>query len=98
MKAEMWNKNGWIEFSPVFSTDDDIKKIFDDALILSGFEIIRYVEHRFQPHGFTCLWLLGESHFAIHTFPEENQFYFEISSCVESYFNFFCKMIKKYEK
>jgi len=26
---------------------------------------------------------LSESHFAIHTFPEENKFYWELSSCIE---------------
>lgn len=97
MKAEMWNKSGWLEFGSVFSNDDQIKTIFDWVLDLSGFDIIDFVEHKFEPHGYTCLWLLGESHFAIHTFPEENKFYFELSSCVERFHDSFCEMIKKYE-
>lgn len=39
------------------------------------------MEHYFEPQGYTCLWLLSESHFAIHTFPEANKTYIELSSC-----------------
>jgi S-adenosylmethionine/arginine decarboxylase-like enzyme len=47
----------------------------------SGFTILRFVEHTFVPQGYTALWLLGESHAAVHTFPEHNRTYVELSSC-----------------
>lgn len=44
------------------------------------------------------LWLLAESHFAIHTFPEENKMYIEISSCVKMYFDNFLTQLEVYIK
>ena len=48
-----------------------------------GFHILKFTEHYFEPQGYTCLWLLGESHLAVHTFPERGVSYLELSSCNE---------------
>ena len=48
------------------------------------------LEH-FEPIGYTALFLLSESHFAIHTFPEHNQTYIELTSCVKKQFDYFIK-------
>ena len=87
MKAKMNNFKTWI------NTCDErfLEKTFDDILQKSKFSILGRVKHYFEPFGFTCLWLLGESHFAIHTFPEENKTYIELSSCVDLPFNEFKK-------
>ncbi len=45
------------------------------------FQVLNFTEHFFQPHGYTCLWLLGESHLAVHTFPERERTYVELTSC-----------------
>ena len=89
MIAHIWNKSGWIhEINPVV-----LKNRFSELLGLSGFDILNFQEHYFDPHGYTALWLLGESHFAIHTFPEEGKAYIELSSCNEEYFNYFVSNI-----
>ena len=44
--------------------------------------------------GYSALWLLAESHFAVHTFPEERKSYIELSSCVEDKFYKFIDMVK----
>jgi len=85
MKAQMWNRREWI-------TETDPKKLKDKyqaLLIESGFRIENFIEKYFEPYGYTALWLLSESHFAIHTFPEENKTYIEISSCVKKQFDRF---------
>ena len=51
-------------------------------MIDSGFQILDKCEHYFPVQGYTGLWLLSESHFAIHTFPEEDKTYIELTSCV----------------
>jgi S-adenosylmethionine/arginine decarboxylase-like enzyme len=85
MKAEIYNINGWVN-----ETDSErLKTIYSELLGLSGFDILNFQEHNFSPIGWTGLWLLGESHFAIHTFPEEKKSYIELSSCNEEYYNFF---------
>ena len=69
MTAQIWNFHDWV-------TDVDPKTLFmrfDTMLHNAGFHVLRCVEHHFEPYGYTCLFLLGESHFAIHTFPEENK-------------------------
>ncbi len=63
--------------------------MFDDILRRSGFNVLNVSEHHFQPQGYTALWLLCESHFAVHTFPEFGRSYIELSSCnLEYYQNF----------
>lgn len=85
MEAKIYNLSGWIkETNP-----NKLKNNYSDLLGLSGFEILNFQEHYFEPIGYTALWLLGESHFAVHTFPEENKSYFELSSCNSEYYIFF---------
>ena len=85
MIAQIWNYNKWIEISEPNKLKDKYNKLLGD----SGFSILGFMEHYFDPQGWTGLWLLGESHFAIHTFPEENKTYIELSSCNEDYSDVF---------
>lgn len=77
MHAQMYNHFDWISV-----TDPGLlQRQFDDMLRASGFKILNVTAHSFDPAGFTGLWLLAESHFAIHTFPESGRTYIEMSSC-----------------
>jgi S-adenosylmethionine/arginine decarboxylase-like enzyme len=87
MKAQMYNYCNWIEETNPIKLKNKYKKL----LIKSGFNILNEVEYYFSPMGYTILYLLSESHFAIHTFPEENQSYIELSSCVKKQFDSFVK-------
>lgn len=79
MKAEIFNYKIWIEeTSPTL-----IKPLMGELLEKSGFNIINLTEHYFKPYGYTAVWLLEESHLAVHTFPEEQKTYVELSSCNE---------------
>jgi S-adenosylmethionine/arginine decarboxylase-like enzyme len=90
MKAQMFNYSTWVEEIDPFK----LRKMYDKILIDSGFGILSFVEYTFEPYGYTALWLLSESHFAIHTFPEENKSYIEISSCIEKQYDNFIKLNK----
>ena len=82
MVAQIFNFRGWVaETRPDFLVGK-----YAPLLRESGFNIINRCEHFFEPFGFTALFLLGESHFAIHTFPECGKTYIELSSCVETPF------------
>ena len=73
MQAKIWNFNKWIP-----ETDPDaLRGVYDRRLQDAGFTVLKTLEHHFTPQGFTKLYLLCESHFAIHTFPEEGK----ISNC-----------------
>lgn len=89
MKAQMYNYSSWVE-----ETDSDV--LFDKysrLLITAGFNVLHVIKHSFEPYGYTALFLLSESHFAIHTFPEQKQTYIELSSCVKKQFDNFIKII-----
>lgn len=66
----------------ITETDPEVlKSSFKRILHDSGYSVLNFVEHHFSPYGYTCLWLLGESHFAVHTFPEKDATYIELSGC-----------------
>lgn len=86
----MYNYNCWIkETNPSILYNN-----FCKLLIQSGFTIENYIDKHFIPYGYTSLFLLSESHFAIHTFPEENKTYIELSSCIKIPFDNFLSIIK----
>lgn len=87
MKAQMYNYSSWIEeTNPTILFDLFMQKLND-----AGFGVENVVEKHFKPQGYTALFLLSESHFAIHTFPEQKQTYIELSSCVKTPFDNFIK-------
>ena len=59
----------------------ELKERYENLLKEINFTIILFNEHHFPKQGYTCFWLLGESHLAIHTFPESGKSYIELSSC-----------------
>ena len=66
---------------------------YSAALKRAGFGILAVVDHHFNPQGYTALYLLSESHLALHTFPERGQTYVELSSCIAGPFNEFLKAL-----
>ena len=91
MKAKIWNHSEWIT-----QTDPAIlREKFTALLKGAGFGVLGFYEHHFQPQGYTALWLLCESHFAVHTFPELGKSYIELSSCNLPYFQSFLQQIKE---
>lgn len=94
MEAQMFNHQEWVEETDPFL----LRKRYTNLLEQSGFSILSFVEYHFEPYGYTALWLLSESHFAIHTFPEKNKSYIELSSCVRRQYDLFLKNKQIYEK
>lgn len=94
LEAKIDNFSDWVsEINPT-----RLKSTFEDMLKSSGFGILNFMEHHFHPQGYTGLWLLAESHFAIHTFPEENKSYIELSSCNTEMYERFLSLLKKYKE
>lgn len=77
MEARIDNYTTWV------NTSDQKRLVreLEGLLTTSGFTVLNFMEHHFQPQGYTALWLLAESHCALHTFPEEDKAYIELSSC-----------------
>ena len=60
---------------------DYIKTLMKDIATEEKFIILNTVCHKFEPHGFTMLFLLSTSHFSIHTYPEHNKCSIDLYSC-----------------
>ena len=52
-----------------------------EAVRISGAVYLSHAVHRFVPHGMTVVVLIGESHFALHTWPEYRYVAFDILTC-----------------
>ena len=63
--------------------DDEKKmgKMLVGAANASESTVLSVVTHRFSPQGMTGVVLLGESHIAIHTWPEINYIAVDIFTC-----------------
>lgn len=91
MQAKIWNFSQWIQ-----DTDPKtIREKYDALLRRAGFNILTLTDHHFNPQGYTALWLLTESHFAVHTFPEFGKSYIELSSCNLEFFQEFLNLTKE---
>jgi S-adenosylmethionine decarboxylase len=88
MEAQMFNYSVWVNnYNPT-----ELFDYFMTELNNAGFGILDVIEKHFLPQGYTVLFLLSESHLAIHTFPEQGKSYIELTSCIDKPFN---KLISK---
>lgn len=85
MKAEIWERSEWVEET----RPDVLMAYYEKRLKDAGFTVRDKLTAFFSPHGFTALFLLSESHLAIHTFPEENRTYVQLSSCIKRFYDRF---------
>ena len=56
-------------------------EICEKALKLGEVTILNKMIHHFEPHGLTLLYLLTESHFSLHTWPEHRKIRMDFFSC-----------------
>lgn len=94
LEAAIFNLKFWIKnIEP-----QEITTIFEKLLKETGFGILNFSDHHFPVKGYTALWLLAESHLAIHTFPDNNYTYVELSGCNEDKTEEFRNKIQEYEE
>lgn len=60
---------------------DKLRTVFETALKESGATILSKSEHVFNDGGFTCVWLLSESHCSIHTYAEQKSIFVDFFTC-----------------
>lgn len=61
--------------------NDYLERIATESLECDNFGILGKLRHDFEPQGLTLLFLLKESHLAIHTYPEHSSLDWELYSC-----------------
>lgn len=67
----------------VLDNVDYLQQIMIDAAEKSGAMVLSACNKKFDPNGCTVLILLSESHFAIHTYPEERFAAIDCFTCGE---------------
>lgn len=65
----------------LLNSPEDLVQYCEEALHKDSFTILSKVTHTFDPQGFTCVWLLAESHLALHTYPEHQSLTLTLYSC-----------------
>ncbi len=73
-------------FEREFTSNACNTKLFN-ALIFaaqkSGATLYQTGKHEFYPQGMTAFVILGESHVALHSFPEKKRVWIQLSTCTE---------------
>ncbi len=77
IEPSIYNYQVWVDETE----PDTLHSKLQTILEASGYTILNQIAHNFPIQGYTCLWLLAESHLAVHTFPESNRSYIELSGC-----------------
>lgn len=60
-----------------------VKRIILAALSNINCTILACSDHRFPNGGYTCVYLLAESHCSLHTYPEHRALFVDLFTCGE---------------
>ena len=59
----------------------ELERLLGRMVEAAEFTLFDIRVHRFHPHGVTAAAIVGESHIALHTWPEEGSLFVDIASC-----------------
>lgn len=60
---------------------DDIKPLLLEAAEKSQATVLNNFYHQFEPQGVSAVLMIAESHFSIHTWPQDSYAAFDILTC-----------------
>jgi len=72
-------------FGTCIERQAELELIMDQIAEECGFTVVNRAFHQFEPFGVTGVLVLSESHFAVHTYPEDNMVYLDIFCCSETF-------------
>jgi S-adenosylmethionine decarboxylase len=58
-----------------------LRAALESAVTKGEFTLLESVVVKFQPQGVTACAVVGESHLALHTWPEEGRLFFDVATC-----------------
>jgi S-adenosylmethionine/arginine decarboxylase-like enzyme len=59
----------------------ELENAFDNFVLLLNLHVVEKVTHKFEPIGKTFIYILSESHLAIHTWPEYKLLHLDLVTC-----------------
>ena len=92
MEAKIYESSLWVDETQ----SSVLKKSLNKLLNNINFNCLSFVDKHFEPQGYTALWLLAESHLAVHTFPEKGQSYIQISCCNKEKYQLFLQHLQSH--
>lgn len=63
---------------------DEIVATYSE-MVHKEFKVVGKAEHKFEPQGLTLVYILSESHFTVHTYPEHNYISLDLYICNPKY-------------
>ncbi|HAN10211.1 MAG TPA: hypothetical protein DCP90_06325 [Clostridiales bacterium] len=72
----MGNYDSWIKVTDPNMLKKGLKVMLEESKFLTS----KFIEYKFQPEGHTAVWMLNGGHLAIHTFPDKDKTYVQLSS------------------
>jgi len=60
---------------------EPMRSVLSAAVVESGARILHVHFHQFEPHGFTGVYVIAESHVTVHTWVEERFMAVDILCC-----------------
>jgi len=65
----------------VLDNDEYLDRMLRSAIRKSKLTLLSTYIKKFQPQGVTGIAVLGESHIAVHSWPESGQLFIDIATC-----------------
>jgi S-adenosylmethionine decarboxylase proenzyme len=66
-------------------TIDELEPLMEQIADECALTVVSRAFHQFEPIGVTGVLVLSESHFSVHTYPENNSVYLDIFCCSETF-------------
>lgn len=91
--AQVWG----ITDLDVLSNEVALQGIFEKICSDLELIVVNSFVHKFKPYGISLVFILSQSHLAVHTWPEEGYLHVDIFTCSRNTrLNFLKRTIKKY--
>ncbi|MFQ6096738.1 MAG: adenosylmethionine decarboxylase [Armatimonadota bacterium] len=71
----------WFDGPDVLLKVEPTRSIMRRALRLAGAKVLHERFHQFEPHGFSGVFIIAESHASAHTWVEDNFMAVDLLSC-----------------
>ena len=91
MNAQIYEIAYWVNETEAKKLKNTLNTILEEA----KFTRLNYIDNNFTPQGYTGLWLLAESHLAVHTFPEQGKTYVQLSCCSKEKYQAFLGLFQR---
>lgn len=82
-----------IKFDKLSNDSEVVNKISDDLTSGLNLTIVKKIENEFKPIGRTLVFILSESHLAVHTWPEFSIIHIDLLSCSNTTIDSFDKVL-----